>query len=132
MLYPNDELIAKLDTTEKVDAAFAELNQYWDNLLNIFTVKSGNDKLDGMVNIWNQYQCMITFCMSRSASFFESGIRLAVTLHDQAIKTKVHCLLTKWSDQKRTVRLQIRQQMEVQRTGWIHGRRTVRRPQERQ
>ena len=68
------QLIAKFDTTEKVDAAFAELNQYWDNLLNIFTVKSGNDKLDRMVNIWNQYQCMITFCMSRSASFFESGI----------------------------------------------------------
>ena len=37
-------------------------------------MKSGNDKLDRMVNIWNQYQCMITFCMSRSASFFESGI----------------------------------------------------------
>ena len=67
------QLISKFDTTEKVDAAFAELNRYWDDLLNIFTVKSGNDKLDRMVNIWNQYQCMITFCMSRSASFFESG-----------------------------------------------------------
>ena len=48
-----------------LDAAFAERRQYWDNLLNLFTVKSGNDKLDRMVNIWNQYQCMITFCMSR-------------------------------------------------------------------
>ena len=32
-------------------------------------------------------------------SITPSIIRLAVTLHDQAIKTKVHCLLTKWSDQ---------------------------------
>ncbi len=72
----------QFDTTEKVDAAFAELNQYWDNLLNIFTVKSGNDKLDRMVNIWNQYQCMITFCMSRSASFFESGIGRGMGFRD--------------------------------------------------
>ena len=76
------QLIAKFDTTEKVDAAFAELNQYWDNLLNIFTVKSGNDKLDRMVNIWNQYQCMITFNMSRSASFFESGIGRGMGFRD--------------------------------------------------
>jgi cellobiose phosphorylase len=27
-----------------------------------------------MVNIWNAYQCMITFNVSRSASYFESGI----------------------------------------------------------
>ena len=76
------ELMARFDTTEKVDAAFAELNKYWDNLLNIFTVKSGNDKLDRMVNIWNQYQCMITFCMSRSASFFESGIGRGMGFRD--------------------------------------------------
>ena len=75
-------LMARFDTTEKVDAAFAELNKYWDNLLNIFTVKSGNDKLDRMVNIWNQYQCMITFCMSRSASFFESGIGRGMGFRD--------------------------------------------------
>ena len=31
------QLIAKFDTTEKVDAAFAELNQYWDNLLNFLS-----------------------------------------------------------------------------------------------
>ena len=75
-------LIQQFNTTEKVDAAFAELNQYWDNLLNIFTIKSGNDKLDRMVNIWNQYQCMITFCMSRSASFFESGIGRGMGFRD--------------------------------------------------
>ena len=46
------------------------------------TLKSGNAKLDRMVNIWNQYQCMITFCMSRSASFFESGIGRGMGLRD--------------------------------------------------
>jgi len=35
-----------------------------------------------MVNIWNQYQCMITFCFSRSASFFESGIGRGMGFRD--------------------------------------------------
>ena len=68
------DTIARFDTTEKVDAAFRELNEYWDDLLDIYVADTGNEKLDRMVNIWNQYQCMVTFCMSRSASFFESGI----------------------------------------------------------
>lgn len=75
-------LIYEFDTTEKVDKAFHELNEYWNNLLSIFTVKTGNDKLDRMVNIWNQYQCMVTFCMSRSASFFESGIGRGMGFRD--------------------------------------------------
>lgn len=76
------EVLAKFDTTAKVDAAFMELRAYWDNLLDIFTINSGNDKLDRMVNIWNQYQCMITFCFSRSASFFESGIGRGMGFRD--------------------------------------------------
>ena len=35
-----------------------------------------------MVNVWNQYQCMITFCFSRSASFFESGIGRGMGFRD--------------------------------------------------
>jgi cellobiose phosphorylase len=76
------ETIAKFDTAEKVDAAFAELKQYWDNLLSVYTVNSGDEKLDRMVNIWNQYQCMITFCFSRSASYFESGIGRGMGFRD--------------------------------------------------
>ena len=79
---PAKAILAKFDTAEKVDAAFAELKAYWDNLLSIYTVKSGNAKLDRMVNIWNQYQCMITFNMSRSASFFESGIGRGMGFRD--------------------------------------------------
>ena len=76
------ETIARFDTVEKVDKAFAELNRYWDDLLNIYKVSTGNAKLDRMVNIWNQYQCMVTFCMSRSASFFESGIGRGMGFRD--------------------------------------------------
>jgi len=76
------ETIAKFNTAAKVDAALADLREYWDNLLSIYTVDSGDDKLDRMVNIWNQYQCMITFCFSRSASFFESGIGRGMGFRD--------------------------------------------------
>ena len=74
--------IKEFDTTEKVNKAFQELNAYWDDLLDRYSVKSGNEKLDRMVNIWNQYQCMVTFNFSRSASFFESGIGRGMGFRD--------------------------------------------------
>ena len=76
------DMIARFDTAEKVDCAFDELRAYWDNLLERFTLNSGDERLDRMVNIWNQYQCMITFCFSRSASFFESGIGRGMGFRD--------------------------------------------------
>ena len=74
--------ISLFDSAEKVDAAWTELKKYWDDLLSIYVVDSGDEKLDRMVNIWNQYQCMITFNFSRSASFFESGIGRGMGFRD--------------------------------------------------
>jgi cellobiose phosphorylase len=74
--------IARFDTAEKVNTAFEELKLYWDDLLNSYVLKSCEEKLDRMVNIWNQYQCMITFNFSRSASFFESGIGRGMGFRD--------------------------------------------------
>ncbi|WP_308600694.1 GH36-type glycosyl hydrolase domain-containing protein [uncultured Dysgonomonas sp.] len=76
------ETIAKFDTVAKVQAAFNELKAYWDNLLSSYVLKSSEEKLDRMVNIWNQYQCMVTFNFSRSASFFESGIGRGMGFRD--------------------------------------------------
>lgn len=76
------ETIAKFDTVAKVQAAFDELKAYWDNLLSSYVLKSSEEKLDRMVNIWNQYQCMVTFNFSRSASFFESGIGRGMGFRD--------------------------------------------------
>ena len=79
---PADALLAKFDTTEKVDAALLDLKKYWDDLLSHFTISSSEEKLDRMVNIWHQYQCMVTFNMSRSASYFESGIGRGMGFRD--------------------------------------------------
>ena len=67
------ELQQKYETEAQVEAAFKTLKEKWVNLLSTLHVKSDNDKFDRMVNIWNQYQCMVTFNMSRSASYYESG-----------------------------------------------------------
>ena len=76
------ETIDRFDTPEKVESAFTALKDYWNGLLSSFSVKSGNEKLDRMVNIWNQYQCMVTFNMSRSASYFEVGIGRGMGFRD--------------------------------------------------
>ena len=75
-------MIAAFDTTEKVDAALAEIAANWKRLLDVYQVSTGDEKIDRMVNIWNPYQCMVTFNMSRSASFFESGIGRGMGFRD--------------------------------------------------
>jgi cellobiose phosphorylase len=79
---PANELIAKYSTDADVDNAFKELNDYWEKLLSRYVVESENDKVNRMVNIWNQYQCMVTFNMSRSASYYESGIGRGMGFRD--------------------------------------------------
>ncbi len=76
------ETIQRFSTVEAVDKAFDELHRMWDELLDKYIVKSDDERLNRMVNIWNQYQCMITFNFSRSASFFESGIGRGMGFRD--------------------------------------------------
>ena len=79
---PAQDMISAYDTSEKVNKALEELRTYWDNLLGKISIESEDPRLDRMVNIWNQYQCMVTFNMSRSASFFESGIGRGMGFRD--------------------------------------------------
>lgn len=79
---PARRVLEKYRTQEGVDQAFAELNAYWEELLSRFQISSKNEKVNRMVNIWNQYQCMVTFNMSRSASYYESGIGRGMGFRD--------------------------------------------------
>ncbi len=76
------KMIEQFNTTEKVDAAFEANKKSWSDLLSKYTVNTPDDKMNRMVNIWNQYQCMVTFNMSRSASYFESGIGRGMGFRD--------------------------------------------------
>ncbi len=79
---PAEAMQARYKTEADVEKAFAALKAYWDNLFSIYHVESGDEKVNRMVNIWNQYQCMVTFNMSRSASYYESGIGRGMGFRD--------------------------------------------------
>lgn len=79
---PAEALMARFDTDEKVDAELKKLADYWEGLLSTIQVDTGDECIDRSVNIWNQYQCMVTFNMSRSASFFETGIGRGMGFRD--------------------------------------------------
>lgn len=75
-------MIAKFSKELQVEEGLAALSKYWLNLLSKYSIDSDDDKLNRMVNIWNPYQCMVTFNMSRSASYFESGIGRGMGFRD--------------------------------------------------
>lgn len=75
-------IIAKYLQKDNVDAAFQKLREHWENLLGIYQVETPDEHTNRMVNIWNAYQCMVTFNMSRSASYFESGIGRGMGFRD--------------------------------------------------
>ncbi len=79
---PAEALLSRFATKAQVEQSFADLKNYWDGLLSSYQVVSGNEKVNRMVNIWNQYQCMVTFNMSRSASYYESGIGRGMGFRD--------------------------------------------------
>jgi cellobiose phosphorylase len=81
---PALELISRFDNSKKVEQTLNEIKEFWNNLLDKFNLTSEDEKLNRMVNIWNQYQVMVTFNMSRSASYFESGIGRGMGFRDSS------------------------------------------------
>ena len=75
-------MLERYKTVDQVDAALSELNAFWTDLLSNYHVETGDEKVNRMVNIWNQYQCMVTFNFSRSASYYESGIGRGMGFRD--------------------------------------------------
>jgi cellobiose phosphorylase len=75
-------IIAKYLNEANTDAAFADLKTYWSGLLDACQVQTPDEHTNRMVNIWNAYQCMATFNISRSASFYESGIGRGLGFRD--------------------------------------------------
>ena len=75
-------LMSEFATSAQVETALTQLQDHWNNLLSVYKIESNDEKLNRMVNIWNPYQCMVTFNLSRSASYFESGIGRGMGFRD--------------------------------------------------
>jgi cellobiose phosphorylase len=76
------DMINQYADANQVADGFKRLRAYWGDLLSVYRVESDDVNLNRMVNIWNQYQCIVTFHMSRSASYFESGIGRGMGFRD--------------------------------------------------
>jgi cellobiose phosphorylase len=89
---PYTQAVAAFDSDSRVDAAFASLADAWADRLDAYQARLDDPRVERMVNTWNQYQCMITFLMSRSASGYESGIGRGMGYRDsnQDILGMVH------------------------------------------
>lgn len=79
---PAETLINEFKSQEQVENALNALKDKWTELLSYYIVETEEKEVNRMVNIWNAYQCMITFNLSRSASFFESGVGRGMGFRD--------------------------------------------------
>ena len=79
---PAHDMIKQFRTTDDVEQAMEQLGSFWESLLSVYRIDHPEQELMRSVNVWNQYQCMVTFNFSRSASFFESGIGRGMGFRD--------------------------------------------------
>jgi cellobiose phosphorylase len=77
-------VVSRFTDAAAADAAFEDLRGYWHDLLSTLQVKTPEEHANRMVNAWNAYQCMVTFNLSRSASYFESGIGRGLGFRDSS------------------------------------------------
>jgi cellobiose phosphorylase len=70
--------------SEEVDAAFGRLGEHWLDLLDSVHVWTPSEHTDRMVNVWNAYQCMVTLNLSRSASYFDTGVGRGIGFRDSS------------------------------------------------
>jgi cellobiose phosphorylase len=75
-------IIERYRRPEEVEAAFQGLQTYWHDFLKTLQVNTPDEHTNRMVNTWNAYQVMATFNLSRSASYFESGVTRGIGFRD--------------------------------------------------
>src|SRR3954447_21384304 len=79
---PAAEIIDAFQSGDQVSSAVDGLRKYWARLTGNFCLEAEDPRLRRMVNVWNPYQCMVTFNLSRSASYYESGIGRGMGFRD--------------------------------------------------
>jgi cellobiose phosphorylase len=75
-------LIDRYLRTDAVDESLARLGEHWEQLRSTLQIDTPDPHTNRMINVWNAYQCMATFNLSRSASLFESGLGRGMGFRD--------------------------------------------------
>lgn len=73
--YDADAVINSYKDTSKAEKEIDELKNHWHSTLDRFQVNTPSDEFNNMINVWNAFQCFITFIWSRAASFVYCGLR---------------------------------------------------------
>lgn len=74
----------KYSDMAKVDAAYAQLKDYWENKFAQLQIKTPNEGMNTLINTWNLYQAEVNIMFSRFASFIEVGGRTGLGYRDTA------------------------------------------------
>ncbi|MBE6841287.1 MAG: N,N'-diacetylchitobiose phosphorylase [Ruminococcus sp.] len=70
-----DEILNSYKDSTTADKEVAQLKEYWHSKLSNFQVDTPSEEFNNMINVWNSYQCFITFIWSRAASLIYCGLR---------------------------------------------------------
>ena len=69
------DLAKKYEDSTVCEKELKELKEFWHSKLNNLQVNTPDERFNNMVNVWNSYNCFITFTWSRAASFQYCGLR---------------------------------------------------------
>jgi len=67
--------LQELGHPEKVKTEFKKLKEYWHSRLQGMTAETPDREFNSMLNMWNPYNCLITYAWSRAASLVYTGER---------------------------------------------------------
>lgn len=67
--------VKEFDGPAKARAAFHALKAFWHRRLEGMSVKTPDPEFNSMMNMWNPFNCLITYAWSRAASLVYSGER---------------------------------------------------------
>ena len=70
-----DDIINSYNGCDKAEKEIQELKNYWHEKLDRFSVDTPSEEFNNMINVWNAFQCFITFIWSRAASLVYCGLR---------------------------------------------------------
>lgn len=79
-----EKIKEKYSDLANVDKAYKQLEEYWEEKLSRLQIKTPNEGMNTMINIWNLYQSEVNIMFSRFASFIEVGGRTGLGYRDTA------------------------------------------------
>ncbi|WP_302629598.1 GH116 family glycosyl hydrolase [uncultured Eubacterium sp.] len=79
-----EKIKKKYSDLANVDKAYKQLEEYWEEKLSRLQIKTPNEGMNTMINIWNLYQSEVNIMFSRFASFIEVGGRTGLGYRDTA------------------------------------------------